>query len=63
MRWRSRSCPTTARIDYGLLGDYDALPDIGLIAEGIEASLQELLTRRARQAGRVSVPRPRRAAA
>jgi diacylglycerol O-acyltransferase len=30
-------------IDYGLLGDYDALPDIGLIAEGIEASLQELL--------------------
>jgi WS/DGAT/MGAT family acyltransferase len=30
-------------IDYGLLGDYDALPDIGLIAEGIEASLHELL--------------------
>ncbi len=30
-------------IDYGLLGDYDALPDIGLIAEGIEASLGELL--------------------
>ncbi len=30
-------------IDYGLLGDYDALPDIDLIAEGIDASLQELL--------------------
>ena len=30
-------------VDYGLLGDYDALPDIDLIAEGIEASLQELL--------------------
>ena len=30
-------------MDYGLLGDYDALPDIGLIAEGIEASLEELL--------------------
>jgi diacylglycerol O-acyltransferase / wax synthase len=30
-------------IEYGLLGDYDALPDIGLIAEGLEASLQELL--------------------
>jgi hypothetical protein len=30
-------------IDYGLLGDYDALPDIGMLAEGIEASLQELL--------------------
>jgi diacylglycerol O-acyltransferase / wax synthase len=30
-------------INYGLLGDYDALPDIGLVAEGLEASLQELL--------------------
>ena len=38
-------------IDYGLLGDYDALPDIDLIAEGIEASLQELLRGRAGQAG------------
>ncbi len=32
------------RIEYGLLADYDALPDIDLIAEGIDASLQELLT-------------------
>jgi diacylglycerol O-acyltransferase len=31
-------------IDYGLLGDYDALPDIDLIAEGIEDGLAELLT-------------------
>jgi WS/DGAT/MGAT family acyltransferase len=31
------------RIEYGLLADYDALPDVGMIAEGIEASLQELL--------------------
>jgi WS/DGAT/MGAT family acyltransferase len=30
-------------IDYGLLGDYDALPDIDVIAEGIEIALQELL--------------------
>jgi diacylglycerol O-acyltransferase len=30
-------------LDYGLLGDYDALPDIDVIADGIEASLQELL--------------------
>jgi diacylglycerol O-acyltransferase / wax synthase len=30
-------------IDYGLLGDYDALPDIDVIAEGIDASLRELL--------------------
>ena len=30
-------------IDYGLLGDYDALPDIDVVAEGIENALQELL--------------------
>ena len=31
-------------IDFGLLGDYDSLPDIGVIAEGIQESLAELLT-------------------
>jgi WS/DGAT/MGAT family acyltransferase len=31
------------RIEYGLLGDYDALPDIDLIAEGLDAALDELL--------------------
>ena len=31
------------RIGYGLLGDYDALPDIDLIAEGIDEVLAELL--------------------
>jgi WS/DGAT/MGAT family acyltransferase len=31
------------RINFGLLGDYDALPDIARIADGIEASLEELL--------------------
>jgi WS/DGAT/MGAT family acyltransferase len=31
------------RMEYGLLGDFDALPDIDLIAEGIGASLAELL--------------------
>ncbi len=30
-------------LDYGLLGDYDALPDIDVVADGIEASLAELL--------------------
>jgi diacylglycerol O-acyltransferase / wax synthase len=30
-------------LDFGLLGDYDALPDIDLIAEGIAASLAQLL--------------------
>jgi WS/DGAT/MGAT family acyltransferase len=30
-------------LDYGLLGDYDALPDIDVIAGGIDAALTELL--------------------
>ncbi|HEX4010155.1 MAG TPA: wax ester/triacylglycerol synthase family O-acyltransferase [Solirubrobacteraceae bacterium] len=30
-------------LDYGLLGDYDAMPDIDLVADGIESSLAELL--------------------
>jgi diacylglycerol O-acyltransferase / wax synthase len=29
-------------INFGLLGDYDALPDIGRVADGIEASIAEL---------------------
>jgi diacylglycerol O-acyltransferase / wax synthase len=32
------------RMNFGLLGDYDALPDIDVIADGIRASLAELLT-------------------
>ncbi len=31
------------RIGYGLLGDFDALPDIDLVAAGIDESLAELL--------------------
>jgi diacylglycerol O-acyltransferase len=31
-------------MNFGLLGDYDALPDIDLIADGIDAALQELLS-------------------
>jgi diacylglycerol O-acyltransferase len=30
-------------LDYGLLGDYDGLPDIDVIAEGIDRGLSELL--------------------
>jgi hypothetical protein len=30
-------------MNFGLLGDYDALPDIDTIGEGIEASLAELV--------------------
>src|ERR1700722_18298889 len=30
-------------IDFGLLADYDALPDVDLVADGIDAALQELL--------------------
>ena len=31
------------QIGYGLLGDYDGLPDIDLVAEGLEQSLDQLL--------------------
>ena len=31
------------RVEYGLLGDYDALPDIDVVAEGIDEALAELL--------------------
>jgi WS/DGAT/MGAT family acyltransferase len=40
-------------LDYGLLGDYDAMPDIDLVADGIEASLAVLLAAaRGRRPGR-----------
>jgi diacylglycerol O-acyltransferase len=39
-------------LDYGLLGDYDALPDIDVVADGIEASLAELLAAARGRAGR-----------
>jgi diacylglycerol O-acyltransferase / wax synthase len=48
-------------LDYGLLGDYDAMPDIDLVAEGIEASLAQLLG--AARGGDVAVPRRGTAAA
>ena len=31
------------RVEYGLLGDFDALPDIDVIVEGIDAALAELI--------------------
>ena len=50
-------------LDYGLLGDYDAMPDIDVVADGITASLAQLLTA-ARGGGRERSPAaPRRAAA
>ena len=58
-------------LGYGLLGDYDALPDIGLLAAGIEAELADLLdaarlkTKRAGAAARTegAAQRPPRATA
>jgi diacylglycerol O-acyltransferase / wax synthase len=57
-------------INFGLLGDYDALPDIDMIADGIAESLAALKraaqAKEARQAGaraaRAPVARPRREA-
>ncbi|MBV8953604.1 MAG: wax ester/triacylglycerol synthase family O-acyltransferase [Solirubrobacterales bacterium] len=49
------------RVEYGLLADYDALPDVSLIAEGIEASLQELVQAARDKAQRASAAKPKRA--
>jgi WS/DGAT/MGAT family acyltransferase len=43
------------RMNFGLLGDYDALPDIGVIAEGIEGSLDELLSLARAQSAKAAV--------
>jgi hypothetical protein len=45
-------------LDYGLLGDYDAMPDIDVVADGIERSLAALLTA---ARGGSAPPRTRRA--
>jgi len=39
-------------INFGLLGDYDALPDLEVIGEGVEASVAELLALARRQGRR-----------
>jgi diacylglycerol O-acyltransferase len=46
-------------IDYGLLGDYDALPDIDVIRDGIDASLRELLEAAGATPSRPAKPRVR----
>jgi hypothetical protein len=38
-------------IDFGLLTDYDAMDDVGVIAEGIESSIGELLREATRVGG------------
>jgi WS/DGAT/MGAT family acyltransferase len=43
-------------IDYGLLGDYDALPDIEVIGQGIDHALNELLAAARAQSSRPEVP-------
>ncbi len=43
-------------IDYGLLGDYDALPDIDVIADGIDAALRELLAAARGKPARAATP-------
>ena len=48
-------------MNFGLLGDYDAMPDLDLVAEGIEGSLGELLML-ARKAKRVESRKAKRRA-
>ena len=40
------------KIDFGLLGDYDAMEDVTLVAEGIEAEVKQLLDAAARAEGK-----------
>ncbi|NLT06182.1 MAG: wax ester/triacylglycerol synthase family O-acyltransferase [Solirubrobacterales bacterium] len=53
------------KLDFGLLGDYDAIPDLERMAEFFEESLDELLTAagKSRRKGGATAPKPRRAAA
>ena len=44
-------------IDFGLLGDYDAMPDLDAFGEAIESCLAELVSLAARQA-RATTPAP-----
>ena len=50
------------KLDFGLLGDYDAMPDIDELAEAFAESLQEMVeVARRRTAGRLPPPSRRRA--
>ena len=51
----SRSCPTTGRLYFGLLGDYDAMADLDALAADLDAAIREL-------AAAAGVPPKRRAA-
>jgi diacylglycerol O-acyltransferase / wax synthase len=43
------------RMNFGLLADYDAVPDLGTIAEGVELALAELVAL-ARREARAAAP-------
>ena len=38
-----RSSRTTASLRFGITGDYDTAPDIGVLADGIDAAVATLL--------------------
>jgi hypothetical protein len=42
------------RMDFGLLGDYDAMPDLDAVGQGLEGALAELLVAAADAPPRVS---------
>ena len=48
------------RIGFGLLGDYDALPDLDAVADDLEASIDELAEAAGLPAGSPKPGRPRR---
>jgi hypothetical protein len=45
------------QMNFGLLGDYDALPDLDQIAEGVEASLADLVALARRRTAPAHSPR------
>jgi len=51
------------RVEYGLLADFDALPDIDVIADGIDAALEELLAAARGKTARSVTPQQPRASA
>jgi diacylglycerol O-acyltransferase len=50
-------------LNFGVTGDYETAPDIGVLCDGIEAGLAELLALSQPPPRRAKAPRPKRSAA
>ena len=45
-------------LEFGLLADYDAMPDLDFVAEALEESLQELLAAAGEEPAAPATPEP-----